>query len=78
MTKLYEITALLRVSTVIAADSEEQAMAHVKDWHEAWRDDQNADLVGVSDIKIFDVRDANDVEDEAHDIAAREAENEHD
>lgn len=73
MTKLYEITALLRVSTVIAADSEKQAMDRVKEWHEAWRDDQNADLVGVSDIKLFEVRDANDVEDEAHDIAAKEA-----
>lgn len=53
--KLVEITALVRYSVVIHADSKEQALKSVESWEHAW--DSNADLVGVSDVEVLDIRD---------------------
>ena len=75
--RLYEITATVTYATVIAACSEEDALAHVKTWERAWADPANADLLSVCDIGVRDVRDMtrSGWEDEAHDItdAANEA-----
>jgi hypothetical protein len=64
--RLYEITALVSYSAVVAAVSREDALEAVKSWENAWHD--SADLVGVSDIEVSDVRDrtADDIDDEAH------------
>ncbi|MEI6150758.1 MAG: hypothetical protein WCS01_16800 [bacterium] len=64
--KLVEITALVSYSVVVYADSKEQALEHVKTWEHAW--DANADLIGVSDVDVLDVR-AGTPED-AHEVTA--------
>lgn len=66
--KLYEITALVSFSTVIYATSEKAALKTVKTWERAWLVPENADLIGVSDVNLLDVRDltASDWRDEAH------------
>lgn len=54
--KLFEITALVSYSVVIAADNEKQALDYVSTWDGSeW--DTNAEVVGVSDVDLFDVRD---------------------
>ena len=58
--QLFEITALVSYSIVIRALTKEQAMEQIKTWEHAW--DSNADLVGVSDVDLFDVREG-DAED---------------
>lgn len=68
MKKLFEIRASVEYAVVIAADTIEQAMAHVKTWEHAW--DANADLLGVS-IELADIREptsAETIEDEAYEI----------
>lgn len=64
--KLYEITALVSYSAVIYATSKEDAMEAVSTWENAWHD--TADLIGVSDVSVLDVRPlkASDWNDEAH------------
>ena len=52
--KLVEITAVVSYAVVIYADSEDQALEHVKTWEHAW--DANADLIGVGDVEVNDVR----------------------
>jgi hypothetical protein len=69
--KLFEISALVSYSVVIAAETREQALEHVKTWEHAW--DSSSDLIGVSDVEIVDVRepssqDEDDLEDEAHEV----------
>jgi len=69
MVKLYEISALLTYHVVIAAESEDQALAEVETWEHSW--DAKAALIGVSDVEVFDVRDPyaqtnKAFEDEAH------------
>ncbi len=72
--RLYEVSALISRTVVIAALSAEDAMAHVESWENAW--ESSSDLIGVSDVEVDHVRDcaATDVTDEAHEItdAARE------
>lgn len=75
--RLYEIKAIVTYSTVVAATSEEDAMKHVESWEDTWSVAECTDLIGVSDVELFDVRDLQSVEtldDEAHEItqAARE------
>ena len=55
MKKLYEFTALLKCSLVVAADSEEQAREEIKTFEAAWY--ETGDVVGVVDVDLFDVRD---------------------
>lgn len=73
--KLYEISALVCYHAVIAAISEEDAMKHIETLENAWHD--NADLVAVSDVELFEERaiKSSIVTDEAHDLtpAARQA-----
>lgn len=73
--KLYEITALVTYSTVILATSEKDAMEHVETWEQAWTEPSNADMVGVSDVDLLDVRPlkASDWQDEAHDRTLKAA-----
>lgn len=69
MKKLYEITAMVTYSVVISAESAEAALAHVESWEHAW--DASADLIGVSDVEVADVRDpisADTLDDEAHEV----------
>ena len=66
--KLYEISALVNCHAVILAVSEKDAMEHVATWERAWTEPENADLIGVSDVELTDVRPlkASDWRDEAH------------
>lgn len=68
--RLYEVTALVSYSVVLLATSSEDALAHVATWEHAW--DSSADLIGVSDVDVLDVRDlkASDWRDEAHECTA--------
>jgi hypothetical protein len=71
MKKLYEIRAEVSYAVVIAADSGEKALEHVKTWERAWG--ANADLLGVSAPEVVDVREPTsqneeDLEDEAHEV----------
>lgn len=67
--KLVEITAMVTYSVVVYADSVQQAMDEVSTWEMAWQ--ENADLICVSDVAVFDVRDG--VPDAAHLTTARKA-----
>ena len=64
--RLYEIRAIISRSVVIAATSQEEALAHVETWEQAW--ETSSDLIGVSDVDLLCVRDmkTDDWEDEAH------------
>lgn len=64
--KLYEISALVSYAVVVLATSKEEALAEVATWEHAW--DGNADLIGVSDVEVTDVRDGD--EDDAHEVTA--------
>jgi hypothetical protein len=69
--KLFEISAMVSYSVVIAAETREAALEHVKTWEHAW--DSSSDLIGVSDVEIIDVRepgsqDRDVLEDEAHEV----------
>jgi hypothetical protein len=66
--KLYEISAIVSFRAVVAAVSKEDALGHVSTWEQAWIDPANADLVGVSDVELFDVRDAISIKDDAHHV----------
>ena len=69
MKKLYEFTALLSCSVVVAADNEASARAAIATWEKAWI--ETGDFTGVSDVDLFDVRDCDQdcLEDLAHEIA---------
>ena len=67
--KLYELTVLVKYHAVIAATSEQDALDHVDSWENAWHD--NADLIGVTDLDVCDVRDATSVVDEAHEVTMK-------
>jgi hypothetical protein len=62
MKKLYEFTALLKYSCIVAAESEELARAEIQDYESAWH--EIGELVGVVDVDLFDVREA-DSQDES-------------
>lgn len=70
--KLYEISALVNYVAVIAATSEAEALEHVSTWRKAWGIHTSADLIGVTDVEIVNVRErkASDVDDEAHDVTS--------
>jgi len=66
--KLYEITALLSYSVVIAASSKKAAMDHIKTWEICWT---SSDFIGVSDVSLVAVREPrsqDNLEDEAHEV----------
>lgn len=52
--RLFEISALVSYHAVILAESKEAALKEVETWENAWHD--TGDLVGVSDVDVFDVR----------------------
>ena len=64
--KLYEFSALVSCSVVIAADSEKLARETVKTYERAWF--ETGDVGEVSDIQLVDVREpkSTDLDDEAH------------
>lgn len=66
--KLYEITAIITRSVVVAATSEAEAMEHVSTWEQSW--ETSSDLIGVSDVGLMCSRPlkASDWRDEAHEI----------
>lgn len=64
MKKLFEIRVEVSYAVVIAAESGEKALEHVKTWEHAW--DSSSSLIGVSTPEIVDVRDGS--EDEAHEV----------
>jgi len=54
--KLYEFNALLSCSLVIAADNEKAARKAIETYERHWF--EGGDFIGVSDVEIVDVRDA--------------------
>lgn len=69
--KLYEFTAVATCSVVVAAASEEEARAAISTWERAWF--ETGELVGISDVDLFEVRaahsqDERSLQDEAHEI----------
>lgn len=71
--KLYEISALVSYHVVIRANSKKEALDHVATWEHAW--DSNSDLVCVSDVELFDVREGH-AEDAHVDISVMKNEGE--
>ena len=68
MKKLYEFTALLKCSCIVAAESEKLARAEIQDYDEAWHD--TGELIGVVDVDLLDVREADSQdEDMLNDLA---------
>lgn len=68
MKKLYEIRASVEYAVVIAANSPEEAIEHIKTWEHSW--DSSSDLLGV-DYELVETReplsqDLKRLEDEAH------------
>lgn len=57
--KLYEFSAMLTVHTVVAAKSEDAAKAKLDSFSREWwaHQNANADVICVSDLDLFDVRD---------------------
>lgn len=69
MKKLYEIRAEVSYAIVIAANSEAEALKHVKTWEKSW--DSHSDLIGVSVPEIVDINEPQSeetLEDEAHEV----------
>jgi len=67
--KLYEFTALLKCSVVVAAKTEEKARAAIETWEKAWI--ETGDFIGVTDVDLFDVREIDPnccIEDQAYEI----------
>lgn len=67
--RLFEITAMVTYTVVIAAETEEEALQHVETWEHAW--DRYADLIGVSDVEVTAVREPfsqDGLQDEAHEV----------
>lgn len=52
--QLYEVTAFVKYAVVIAATSEENALAEVDTWERSWH--ENGDLIDVSDVGVNDTR----------------------
>ena len=71
--KLYEITALVNYSVVIRANSKEDALKHIETWERAW--DSSADLIGVTDVDLIDVRDG--TAEDAHEDISQNVESTH-
>lgn len=57
---LYEFTALVSCAAVIAAESREEALEHLKTWERAWVD--SGSIIGVSDIEFSEMREPSDQE----------------
>lgn len=68
MKKLYEFSALLSCSYIVAADNEVAAREAIKTYERTWF--ESGDFIGVSDVSLDDVRDADQdcLEDLAHEI----------
>ena len=68
MKKLYEFTALIECSYVVAADNEKAARDATETYERAWF--ESGDFIGVSDVELVDIRDApeDNLEDLAHEI----------
>ena len=54
MKKLYEFTALLECSIIVAAENEESARKEIETYEKAWI--ETGDFVGVQDVDLFDVK----------------------
>jgi len=68
MKNLYEFTALLECSCIVAADDEESAKKEIKNYKKAWI--ETGEFVDVVDVDLLDVRDAESQdEDKLHDLA---------
>ena len=68
MKKLYEFTALLKCSCIVAAENEDLARAEIQDYESAWHD--TGELVGVVDVDLLDIREADSQdEDVLNDLA---------
>lgn len=66
---LYEFTALVEYSVVVAAENEKDARATIETWENAWHD--SGDFSCVADITLSDVRNIEpeeDLDDIAHKI----------
>lgn len=64
--KLYEYTALLECSVVVAADNENAARAEVETYEKAWI--ETGDFAGVAHFDLFDVH-IPGTDDELNDLA---------
>ena len=64
--KLYEFTALLRCSVVVAAKTEKDARKEIETYEREWF--ETGEFIDVSDVNLFDVRKpkSKDLSDEAH------------
>ncbi|MFA7100699.1 MAG: hypothetical protein WC196_02910 [Bacilli bacterium] len=64
--KLYEFSALVRYSLVVAAKNEIEARNEIAGLERAWF--QKGDVIDVSDVEITDIRNpkSSDLTDEAH------------
>ncbi len=67
--RLFEVSVLISRTAVILATSEEEALAHVETWEQAW--EENSDYIDVTDKEVTTIRDLKvdllDWDDEAHD-----------
>ena len=54
MKKLYEFSALLNCSVVVAANSEVEARKEIETYERAWFD--TGDFIGVQDVDLVDVQ----------------------
>ena len=68
MKKLYEFTALLKCSYVVAAEDEKTAREAIETFERAWF--ESGDFIGVCDVDLVDVREADPdcLEDLAHEV----------
>jgi len=68
MKKLYEFTALLKCSYVVAAEDEKTAREAIETFERAWF--KSGDFIGVCDVDLVDVREADPdcLEDLAHEV----------
>jgi len=68
MKKLYEFTALLECSYVVAAEDEKTAREAIETFERAWF--ESGDFIGVCDVDLVDVREADPdcLEDLAHEV----------
>lgn len=68
--RLFEISAIVTYTAVIAAVSEQDALDHISSWEQSWP--SHSDFGGISDIEVIDRRDlvTDDADDEAHSVTS--------
>ena len=55
MKKLYEFSALLEFSVIVATDNEKAAREEIENYERAWID--TGDFIGVNDVDLIDSND---------------------